>query len=74
MAAQQHGFDAGFGVRAQRFPCNFASRTGIAEGRWSRAPLHEVSPSSAATGIGAQERAEDEAWGKRISIGRMRPS
>jgi hypothetical protein len=42
------------------------------DGRWSHAPLHEVSHRSAATGIGA--RARTEACGRIISTGRMLPS
>ena len=62
------------GRPGRRFPRNFASRAGIAEGRSSHAPLHEVSPSGVATGNGMQGRARSTACGRRISTGRMRPS
>ena len=65
-------FDADFGAWAQRFPCNFASRAGIPEEKWSHAPLHEVSHRTSAIGIGARGRAQ--ACGRRISTGRMLPS
>jgi hypothetical protein len=52
MAAQQHGFDAGFGVRAQRFPCNFASRTALPR----EGPLNALDQALRLAGLNQAER------------------
>jgi hypothetical protein len=65
-------FDGRFGVRARRFPCNFASRAATRE-KWSRGPLHEVSHRISALGIGERARAA-AACGRIISTGRILPS